>query len=367
MNKNNLRKRCLFTALLISITQLTACSEQTTEEVKLRPVKHIIVQSGTGVIRDRVFSGTAQSSQEANLSFKVSGTVKRVAVEVGDQVKQGDLIAELDDATYKLEYEQALASAAQSNAKRRSAESEYNRVRQLYTNDNASTNELDTALADAESAKAQYNADLQNAQLAKLNLDYTRLLVDVDCSIAEVNIDANENIQSGQSVAKVSCGENWEIEIAVPESLIASFSRGLKGKVQFASLPGQVFDGLVTEVGIGTSDSSTFPITLSLIKPPPTIRSNLAAEVLFQFDNISSNASTFYVPASAVVSDELGTYVYVMEPGEASGTATLRRRPVETGEISSLGLEVTDGLKDGEKIIVAGQVNAREGMLVRDN
>ncbi|MEW8623836.1 MAG: efflux RND transporter periplasmic adaptor subunit [Candidatus Thiodiazotropha endolucinida] len=359
------RLRLLFVGLLFTL--MTACSEEPAkQETKLRPVKYVTIQSGADAIRDRVFSGITHAAQEAELSFKVSGTVKRVAVVVGDQVHQGDLIAELDSETYRVELEQARASLAKADATRRNAEAEYQRVRQLYTNDNASQNELDSALANAESAKAAYNADAQNVRLSKLNLQYTRLMVDADCSVADINIEPNENITAGTTVAQVNCGEGWEVKIAVPESLIGAFRTGLRGSVQFAALRGETFSGVVTEIGTATDGSTTFPVTLTLNKTPSLIRSGLAAEVTLQFTSNNGDGNRVYLAPAVVGQDESGTFVYVMEAGDTPGSAVLRRRSVEVGEISELGLEIIDGLSDGERVIVAGHKSARDGLIVRD-
>lgn len=353
-------------AVLIGHTFLTGCSEPQTAEKVLRPVKHIKVESGQNLLRERVFSGTTQAAQEVDLSFKVSGTVKQIAVETGDKVSRADVIAQLDPVTYQLELQQANAAVAQSNANRRSAESEYQRTRQLYTNDNASQNDLDTALANAESAKAALDSDTQNSQLAELNLEYTNLIVDADCSVISVDVEENENVTQGQTIAQLNCGDNWEVLISVPESLIASFKRGMKSNVVFSSLPNQVFTGVVTEVGIGSSKSSTFPVTISLDSPPENIRSNLAAEVTTVFSPSSSDSQSIHIPISALVNDQSGKFVYVMESTDEPGAAVLKKRYVEIGEVSSLGLQINVGLVAGDRVVVAGQINVRENMLVRD-
>lgn len=343
---------------------LQGCSEPVVQEKKLRPVRTMTVEAG-GTSRSRVFSGTAQAAQQADLSFKVSGSVVSVPVKVGDSLSQGALVARLDDETFLLELEQARADAAQANALRRSAEAEYQRMRQLYANDNASRNELDSALADAESAKASYDAATQSERLAALNLEYTRLTLDYDCSIAQLDVEPNENVSSGQTVATASCGEGWEVVIDVPESLIARFASGMPGSVSFPSIAGDNFAAQVTEVSIGTGGSATFPVTLALADAPANIRTNLAAEVTFQFAS-ADKANTFYVPASAVQQDATNTFVYVMDEAEQAGAATLRRREVAVGEITELGLQVVSGLNSGERIITAGLNNAYDGMLVRD-
>ena len=348
---------------------LAGCSEEpVVQETKLRPVKFITTDQGETAIRDRVFSGTTHATQEVDLSFKVSGTVKQVAVAVGGRISKGDLIAELDSETYRVELEQARASLANANAARRNAEAEYQRVRQLYTNNNASQNELDSALASTESAKAAYNADAQSVRLAKLNLQYTQLKLKADtvCSAANVSIEPNENVTMGTTVAQVNCGDGWEVKIAVPESLIGAFQNGLRGSVQFASLRGETFDGIVTEVGTTTGGSTIFPVTLLLDGAPPIIRSGLAAEVTFQFSNHNASSDVFYLAPEVVGQDETGTFVYVIEASNVPGAAVLRRRSVDVGEISELGLEILNGLGDGERVVVAGHKSARDGLLVRD-
>ncbi|MEM7294216.1 MAG: efflux RND transporter periplasmic adaptor subunit [Pseudomonadota bacterium] len=343
------------------------CTEPKVEEIALRPVKTQTVYSGQASIRDRVFSGTAQASEEATLSFKVSGTVSRVAVRVGDNIVPGDLIAQLDSESYQVELDQARASQAQANANRRCMDAEYQRSRQLFANNNASRNDLDTALANAESAKADYEAQTQSVRLANLNLAYTRLTAEANCSVASVLIETNENVSSGQSVADVSCGETWEILIAVPESLIAAFSGGMLGNVVFSAFRNETFVGSVTEVGIATGDSTTFPVTLTLESKPENIRSNLAAEVTFSFADQQPDGDTIYVPPVAVGQDAFGTFVYVLEATEESGVGVLERRGVKTGDLNQLGLEVLNGLTDGDRVVIAGRSTARAGMRVLDN
>lgn len=341
---------------------ISGCSEPITVETVLRPVKSMVVQDG-GALRERSFSGTARSAGETELSFKVSGTVAQVNANVGDTLTAGQLFATLDAETYRVELEQARADAASANAQRRSAEAEYQRVRQLYANDNASRNELDNALAETESAQAGHDAAVQAAKLASLNLGYTQLSVQRDCTIADVAIEENENIAANQRVATASCGQGWEVIIDVPESVIARFSNGMRGDIRFPSVPGTAFEGIVTEVGIGTSDQSTFPVTLALSQTPVSVRTNLAAEVAFAFADASANG--IYVPSSAVSQDQSGTFTYVIVASDSEGARQLEKRAVDVGELTANGLQVLEGLTPGERILIAGHINARDGLLVR--
>lgn len=354
--------KTLFLPLSLSFF-IFGCSEPTLKEVVLRPVKTMIVVEGNQT-RERLFSGSARSAGETEFSFKVSGSVSNMNAKVGDRLEIGHVFASLDPESYRLQLEQARADTNNSNARRRSAEAEYQRVRQLYANDNSSTNELDNSLAEAESARASYEAAVQAEKLAALDLEYTRLRSPQDCTIADIVVEENENVSANQRVATANCGGGWEVTIDVAESVIGDFKNGQKGKVRFHSVPDSVFEGTVTEIGVGTNDRSTFPITLSLSTTPTSIRTNLAAEATFKFA-VNNSSNSIYVPPTAVSQDHKGTYTFVVIESENNKNWMLQKRYIEIGELRADGLQVFNGLKSGERILSVGHVNARNGMIVR--
>ncbi len=350
---------------LFMLVGFTGCSQETEAPVeRLRPVNFVIVHAGGAALRDRVFSGAAKAGQESRLSFNVAGTVKQLPVAIGDTLQAGQLIAALDPATYEVEVQRAQASLSQADAGHRNAESEYQRVRQLYANNNASQNDLDAALSSTESAKANRQAMAQSLQLARLNSGYTRLTADSDCSVASVSIELNENVSAGTQVAVVNCGDRWEVEIAVPESIIAAFRPEMAGIVRFNAIPDRTFAGTVTEVGIA-GGGSTFPVTLTLNESHSAFRSGLATEVTFTFAGNADNDNVFFLPPSAVGQDEQGAFIYVLESSDQPGVAITRRRSVVVGALSASGLEITEGLLDGDRVVTAGITAARDGLNVR--
>ena len=170
----------LFASLLI-----TACGgEPEPVEERLRPVRYVTVESSDG-FRDRSFSGTSKSSTESRLSFKVSGSVINVPVQNGQRLDAGDLIAEIDPATYELQTQQAQASLVEAEANNRRATANYDRTKGLYADDNASLNDLESARAEAESAEAVVASASKALEIARLNRSYTRLTADTDCDIAD--------------------------------------------------------------------------------------------------------------------------------------------------------------------------------------
>jgi RND family efflux transporter MFP subunit len=283
----------------------------------------------------------------------VAGTVTNVPVQIGQSLKAGDVIAELDRATFDLQAQQAQASLVESQANNRRAAANYERTKGLYANDNASLNDLESARAEAESAEAMVEAAEKALEIARLNASYTRLIADTDCSIASLDVEVNENVGAGQQVAVVSCGDDFEVTMDLPESLIANVAVGTDATIVFGAIPGEVFAGSVSEVAVASAAGTAgFPVVIRILDNSRALRSGLAADVTFVIDE-GDGGGSFILPVSAVVKGTDGTYVFIADPS-ANGEAVIRRQAVVLGELTQDGVEVTDGVQIGDRVITAG-------------
>jgi len=386
----NLRKPKLLVLLGLSLT-LVACGDQSSElEVPLRPVRTMVVSEDTASSL-RTFAGVSRSAQESRLSFKVAGTVTEIPVTVGDNIKAGTVIARIDSSTYELQRQQAQATVAQSNAAARNARAAYERTRGLYANNNVSLGELESTRANSDSAAAQLRAANKSLQLAELNLSYTELTVDVDCTVDSISVSENENVTAGSAVARVNCSDELEIEVAVPESVIGDFKRGKTADVEFDAIPNNAFKGIVVEVGVDEEGvGSTFPITVMVTDQHPSIRTGLAASV--SFVTAQENDDEHILPLSSIVRKSEGTFVFIVEAEtnssstdqgaeeassednasltdqaaisskQAIGVVALRK--VELGDLETSGIKVVTGLAAGDRVVVAGVSFLRDGLRV---
>lgn len=357
---NNLMMKVIYISMVSLL--LNACAEESApvEEV-LRTVQYQIV-SPAAVANQRIFSGTARSSQQSRLSFKVGGTISKLPVKVGDKLKEGQLIASLDSSTYELQAAQSSASLAQAKATERNVASIFQRTKSLYENNNASRTDLDSSRASSESAVAQSRAAGKALALARLNVDYTRLKAPYDCVVSTVDVEVNENVVSGSNVITVDCGNQLEVLVAIPDSLISKVTKVQPVSVQFDSIKGQTFKGIIDVIGVAVGgNGSTFPVTIKVIDPDKQLRSGLAAEVSLQFSN--DNALELYLPASAVNGDSEGSYIFIAEPS-IENQAVVRKRRIQVDGLSSNGLKVVSGLKAGEYVITAGVKTIRADMTV---
>jgi RND family efflux transporter MFP subunit len=341
--------------LVITLTVLLAsCGKEEEPPEIIRPVRYIQVFT-TGGTRERTFSGIAQAGLESRLSFKVSGTVSRVAVKVGDKVEAGDLIAQLDRSDYQLRVQQAEAALENVKAQARNAQANYARVRSLWENNSASKTDLDAARAASESAEASVTSAEKQLEMAQLQLRYTTLRAPVGGAIAQVDVEVNENVNAGRTMVVLTSGSQIEVKISVPEVLISQVREGSAATVTCDAYPGKELSATITEVGIASTGMVTaFPVTARLDESTPDIRPGMATTVAILFES-KDQRERFLVPSIAVGEDRDGRFVYVLEPiTEEPGFGTVRRRVVTIGELTKEGIEVFEGLVDGDLVITAG-------------
>lgn len=357
-------KRVCIAAQVLATAALAACGgDEPASEPVIRPVRSMLVYA-TGAERLRSFSGTSQAAVQSRLSFKVAGTVERIPVKVGDRVAPGDLIAELDPKDFELRVQEADAALTSARAQLTTAESSYRRVRELWENRNASRNDLESARFAEEAAQAQVQAAESRLEQARLQLSYARLTSPVAGSIAQVTVEANENVSPGMPVALLTSGSRLEVNVDMPEALISQIREGDAAEVRFDAVPDRSFPATVQEVGVSaTGAAATYPVTVRLDGEDDTGRPGMAAEVTFRFGGADAR-ERILVPAVAVGEDRQGRFVYTVTP-TGEGLAAVSRRSVTVGDLTQGGLEIMAGLADGERVVTAGVTRIRDGQQVR--
>ena len=355
----------LSTVWLIIVLMCSCGKEEEIMQEIIRPVRYMQAYS-TGGTRVRTFSGITQAGLESNLSFKVPGTVQRITVKVGDEVRVGQILAQLESSDYELQVQQAEAALSSARAQARNADANYNRIRTLYENNSASKSELDAARAASESATASVESAEKQLELARLQLSYTTLEAPAGGDIAQVNVEINENVQAGQPVIMLTSGTQTEVRVSIPEVLIGQINEGEKVTVTCDAIPGKECTATVLEVGVAaTGVGTTFPVTVQLDEKPEMIRPGMAANVSFLFKS-EDERERFIVPSHAVIEDRGGRFVYVVDPipGE-EGYGIVHRRTVAIGDLIADGIEVFEGLSDGDLVITAGVSRISDGQKVK--
>lgn len=342
---------------------LAGCPKTRERENLIRPVRYEKASSMTNQ-KERVFSGITQDRLESKLSFKVSGTVKKVMFKVGDRVGNGQVLATLDDTDYRLQADAAQANLNRMESLNRNASSAYERVRALYENKNASTSDLEIARTTAESASAGLAASRKQLELAELQLSYTRLIAPFDGFVSLVNVENNENVAQGYPVLVLNSGSKPEVKTFVPESFIGLVKEGQKAIVRFDAVADRQFPAVVTEVGVSTSPiSPAYPVTLQLESDAEQVKSGMAARIQMHLSDVSDRPAIL-VPSVAVGEDRDGRYVFSVESLEGN-LGVAKKRSVEVGDLTRAGVEVFSGISEGDLVVTAGIDHIEDGMQVR--
>ncbi|QJB57120.1 efflux RND transporter periplasmic adaptor subunit [Pseudodesulfovibrio sp. zrk46] len=354
-------KRYILLIALLALPLLHACNDApATVEVPIRPVKTVVVSS-SDMGRQWTFAGTAEDALETDLSFRVSGKIISFpGDQIGRRFSKGDVIARLDPADYELELRQAKANLEQVRANYVRAKADMERNSQLFERNVISRGELDQIEADFKSYEAQLSASAKQLDIARKHLNYTTLHAPFDGWIGKVETKIHQNVNAGQSVVSLNAGRQMKMYISVPDMLISNVHEGDEVEVRFDALPGRTMLGKVMEVSVDSTVGSTYPVKVYLDNEDKLVRSGMSGHV--SFIGKGSDAAAYYLPSVAILGESDGTRaVWIVDPA----TSTVRKQRIAVGRLSALGIEVLDGVKDGDVVVVRGVHHLKEGLKVR--
>lgn len=349
--------------VLLSLMLLYGCGNSS-EEVKtelVKPIKYGVVESFGG-LTTRTFNGITQSGSETNLSFRTGGLVTKLNVSVGQRIKRGELLAQLDQTDALLALQQAQADVANAKVQLETASSSFERIKQLYQTNNVSLSDYERARSTLSNAQSSYEISLKRLDLQQSQVSYTTITAPMSGIVSSVNIETNEVVTPGQSILTMSREDSKDIEaqVGVPEKYISQVRQGSPVKINIPTLSSE-FSGIITEVGY-TSSGGTYPVISSLTNPSDEIRPGMPVEVRFTFGN-ENQERQLIVPVKAVGEDETGQFVYILSLIDDE-VYEAKKMTVEIGSLTSGGFIVRSGLVQDQIVAVAGLRTLYDGMKV---
>jgi macrolide-specific efflux system membrane fusion protein len=307
------------------------------------------VVKATGVIRPMV-------GAEVRVGSRVSGVVRRLLVRVGDSVRQGQLLAELDDRELSARLAEAVGGLERAQANLAFAQSDLRRKRQLHAEGllppaDLEVGERAAALADKEFAQARANRDYSSTQLS-----YARIVAPISGVVASVAT------QEGETVAASFAAPTFltlldlrrlEVRAYVDETDIGRIRRGQVVRFTVDTYPGRDVTGRVVTVypQAEIRDNVVDYVTVVNFTAPPgcVLRPEMTAAVRI---SVEEKPMALAVPVQAVRRDGAGAFVLCARAG------TVERRVVTTGARDEGHWEITSGLREGERVLV-GDAAAR--------
>lgn len=284
--------------------------------------------------------------QGADLSTEESGVIARILFENGAEVKEGDLLVELDTDT-----EQANLRSAE--AEQDLARTVYERTRRLRQNNTVPQSDLDAAESQLRKMSALVEQLKATIRKKQINAPFTGRV-----GIREVNL--GQFVNNGDKIVSLQSLDPIFADFLLPQQLIATLRPGQQLRVMTDVYPGQVFEGTLTAVNTEI-DPVTRNIRLqgTLPNPDGRLRPGMFGRVLLSLGDADEVVS---IPATAVMSATYGDSVFVIEE-EAAEDGTPRQvakqRFIRTGRSQGDFIAVTEGLQPGETVVSAGAFKLR--------
>ena len=352
-------------ACAVALTPLAACDteESKGKVVAVRPVQALKV-GDTSVLQKRWFPGRAKAANEVELSFRVGGTLLELPVKVGDQIKQDDVVARLDPATYQAEVDKISANLQRAKATLKNAELQRERQQSLFEKGHIAQAALDRYDAQESQSKADVAAQQAALKRAELDLGYTTLRAPFSGVIVATYVENYEDVQAKKRVVRLLDPGQIEMVVNVPESLISLAPQAKEAVVVFDAFPDLRVDARIKEIGAEASQTTrTYPVTLIMEQPEGVqILPGMAGKATAKRPSDQPGAQSVQVPPSALfAAGEDKSAVWVID----ESSMTVVSRTVDPGELTGTGIEIRSGLKLGEWIVTAGANSLKKGQKVR--
>ncbi|MEO0459735.1 MAG: efflux RND transporter periplasmic adaptor subunit [Myxococcota bacterium] len=320
--------------------------------------------SSSDSVRTRALPGLVTASQAATLSFEVAGRIASLPFDVGDRFRRGDVLASLDRSSYVLQVQQRQADLQQTKAQRLEAEQNFERHQKLITESAVTQAAFDRAKAQVDSARSLEELADASLRLARDTLRDATLVAPYSGVVTQRPAEPQQQTSPGQPVLSIqSSDESIEVEIFVPETLVALLSTGSSHKVRFPSLPQLSAEATLIRLGARATRGAAFPVTLELRPPPPGLRPGMTANVDLRVeesgDKIQATSTT--IPVTAFIpggGQERFAFVF------KKATSTVERRAIEIGTIENGMVSVSKGLSEGEIIATRGLSFLSDGEMV---
>jgi len=349
-----------------SVLVLAGCEEKVAPQIPVRPVITMVI-GDVERFRTDIYPGRAKATQEINVSFEVSGRIIKRPVNVGDSVKRGDVLAELEPGRYKAEVRRLRAERSAALAILENAEKQLARHEQLAAKGFSPRARVDRLRAAAGGTRAKVAALRAALDRARIDLSHTTVRAPFNGTVSETFVENFQNVLANQPILRLLDTSQIEMEVNVPEALIGLARYVTDISVRFKALPKVKIKAKIKEISNEASLSTrTYPVTIIMDQPKNAeIKPGMAGEATARVELPTDLAQKgIEVPISALFSpdDSKANQAFVWVVNEAD--SSVARRQIQVVTTARRGVKIK-GVKPGERIVTAGVSFLRDGQKIR--
>jgi RND family efflux transporter MFP subunit len=321
--------------------------------------------------------GSTEAFEAANIYARISGYIAKRFVDIGDHVKAGQILAEISAQELDHQIAQARANIAQNEAALNQAQANREIASVTWARDSklldkgwvtkqqGDTERLNLQAQEAAVAVAQANIRAQQAQLEVLlqHKAYQRVVAPFDGVVTQRNVDNGSLVQAdttgGAAMFTLMHSDVIRIQLYVPQDQAFGLAPGVEASIRVPEMPGVAFRGTVTRVASALAPGTrTLQTEIDVPNPDGALTPGTYCEVELQ---IPRKTQSFIVPSEAVVFNRSGLSVAVVENG------VVRVRKLTVVRDRGTSVEVSDGVKDGDQVILNPPVDLVDGQTVNSH
>ena len=341
-----------FSVALISVLALAACSKPAPAVDPIRAVRTMTVGSDSAGGTSE-YAGEIRARTESRLGFRVGGKIVRRSADLGDSVKRGQVLAQLDPQDLKLGQDAARAamSAAQANADQSAAD--FTRFKELRDQGFISSADLERRDTTLKAAKAQLDQAKAQTSVQGNQAAYAALVADASGVITSVDADAGTVVAAGTPVLRLAHDGPRDVVFSVPEDKV-NFIKSLGAqpggfKVRLWGSTGELISANLREIAAAADPATrTFLVKVDIGSASSVnVRLGQTASVVVQLPKISGVVK---LPLSALKEDQGKSVVWLLD----KDSMTVKTQPVQLAGADGNEAVITGGLTAGQTVVTAG-------------
>jgi RND family efflux transporter MFP subunit len=350
---------------LLAVFLLAGCIAQSSEPVPAGPAYHHKVDTVIAEAQDRYqiprrYTGIVTARQTAAVGFERAGKLINIAVDEGDRVTNGTLLAELDTELLQRERDEIVAQRKETAARLDLVEQNLKRINALVNKGHASVQQQDELISERKALAAALERLAAALAVNRTQLEKSRLTAPFDAIVSHRFADTGVVIASGTPVLRLLQQGAMEARIGLPAASVSlvDINEPVELQADGAPLTGRVLS-IGSEVDVNTR---TVPVRIALPADAGVVDGALI-DLLLQ-EQIKH--SGFWLPATSVTDGLRGLWnVYTLQATETPDLYRIETRDVQIDHADSNRVFVSGALNDGEAVIKAGLQRLVPGQIVR--
>ena len=337
----------VWSTLLVAASLLSACSKPVPADEPVRAVK-VLTVGADAQHSSAEYSGEVRARVESRLGFRVGGKIIRRPVELGQRVRAGEVLAQLDPQDYKLTADAARAQLAAAATNRDLASADLRRYKDLREQNFISSAELERRETTLKAAQAQF--DQAQAQLTGQGnqVAYTALVADVSGVVTAVDAEVGQVVAAGTPVVRIAQDGARDVVFSVPEDKVQAVRVGSAAQVQLWASQ-QTLQGMVREVA-ASADPVTRTYSVKLSMDSKAVLPLGATVTVTAAAFAHGDKPVIKLPTSAWLRDGNTSAVWLLD----TASMTVKLNPIVIATADGNDVVVSSGLAPGMRVVVAG-------------